>query len=241
MSHQPFKCLLRSLLSCLTASSSCSPAPDHACCAVGTVSVYIRNTTVHCSQATANSSAGSGSSSESSSGTPGWVWAIVGVAAAVAATLLLAGVLWRQRRKRRRQQQDLVAVKVVDSAELPSGPSSSTPKQGSDELVSGPLTSAGNSGMLDGLSGSIPEGPWKTRCGHVILASQLARIASPAVLLCVIVVCVFPQQHFVACDASHKLVLHMQSGIHRGLAAGWPLRPRRLCPRVQRCGGGCCQ
>ena len=115
-----------------------------------------------------SSSADSSSSSSGGNGTPGWVWAIVGVAVALAMTASLAVWLRRQRRTRKRlQQQQLVGVKLVDPAELPSEPSQSTTRPGSDmgsgKMGSMGLPSPGTSGFLDRQQSNVPDGAFKSR------------------------------------------------------------------------------
>lgn len=75
----------------------CRPPVAGPCCAVGTANLAVSYTNITCSLPS------------SSSGTPGWVWAVVGVAAALAlAAGGVAALLWRRRRRLASQQQQAV-------------------------------------------------------------------------------------------------------------------------------------
>lgn len=137
-------------------------------CAVGTVDVWIRNTSLHCQLANSTAAPPApapASDSSSSGGTPGWVWAIVGVVAAVAVAAAAGFLLWRRRRARQPMQHEAAACKVADPEEGVYEQNSHSTKLGSDGVQSGSLQSAGNSGLMEFSAGhsNMPEGPWKSR------------------------------------------------------------------------------
>ena len=95
------------------------------------------------------------------------MWAIVGVLAAIAVAAATAGLLWRRRRSCQRLRQQHLVLKPPDPEEGAFEQGSQSTKPGSEGMVSGTLTSAGTSFMLESAaSGSVPEGPWKSRCGR---------------------------------------------------------------------------
>lgn len=120
------QCVVRCLLwhAAHLAAALLYPKPSlGSACAVGVVNLSVDGTTIRCTKPPPEGDQGSGSGSggaagsgtdgggatadDGGGGTAGWVWAVVGVVAALAvAAAIVAGLLWRRRARRRRRALD---------------------------------------------------------------------------------------------------------------------------------------
>ncbi|PRW56437.1 kinase [Chlorella sorokiniana] len=135
----------------------------------GTMLLRSKGTNSTCTRAAGPSSDAAAAESDSG-GTPGWVWAIVGVAAAAGVAAVAGGLLWRRRRSRLAQQagSDVEAQEGQLSKQHTSDGSCKEVIAGqhaSDQTNSGPqgssdgLLSSGGDGAADNL--------WKARVGFI--------------------------------------------------------------------------
>lgn len=138
--------------------------------AVGTMLLHSEGTNSTCTQPAGSGSeapaaaSATGSDSEGG-GTPGWVWAIVGVAAAAALAAVAGALLWRRRRRSRRAGQDGKAAVDEEAGADSLGNQSSGGGPHPGASTSAPISAQTGDGTLEshGSGEGKADSLWKAR------------------------------------------------------------------------------